>query len=53
MSTKDIHGNNIGSATHGNFHSRERRQVRQIGNNQDIAGSNPGSLIKGIKVPEG
>jgi len=53
MSTKDIHGNTTGSKLHGSFHSRERRQVREVGNNKDIVGSHPGSLIRGIKVPEG
>lgn len=53
MTSKDILGCQIGTRTLGNFHSRERRQVREIGRNEDIVGSKPGSLVHGIKVPEG
>ena len=39
LNSRDIVGNNPGSKTLGNFHSRERRQVREIGQNGDIVGS--------------
>jgi hypothetical protein len=47
LTTNDIHGCKIGTKRLGNFHSRERRQIRDITNNTDIYGSNAGSLRKG------
>jgi hypothetical protein len=47
LTTSDIHGCRIGTKRLGNFHSRERRQIREIANNTDIYGSNAGSLRKG------
>lgn len=53
LDASDIHGNKPGSKTLGNFHSRERRDVPAVGRNDDIIGSGPGTLVKGIKRPEG
>ena len=53
MQSSDILGNKPGSKRLGNFHSRERRQYGNPASNNDISGSTPGSLVKGIKVPEG
>jgi len=47
LTTSDILGCKIGTKRLGNFHSRERRQIREIANNTDIYGSNAGSLRKG------
>mmetsp|Transcript_7930 Transcript_7930/g.13308 ORF Transcript_7930/g.13308 Transcript_7930/m.13308 type:complete len:158 (+) Transcript_7930:671-1144(+) len=53
LKSRDIVGNLPGTKVLGNFHTRERRQVRNLVNNSDIEGSNPGSLIRGIKMPQG
>ena len=53
LNASDIQGNKPGSKTLGNFHSRERKDVKAVGRNDDIIGSQPGSLVKGIKRPEG
>lgn len=54
LKSRDIHGNIPGSKSKGNFHLRDRRdQVRQLTQNGDIVGSTPGTLVKGIKLPEG
>lgn len=53
LRSRDIHGNKPGSKNLGNFHTFERRDVRAVTNNLDISGSTPGTLVKGIKVPEG
>jgi len=47
LTTSDILGCKIGTKLLGNFHSRERRQIREITNNNDIYGSNAGSLRRG------
>ena len=52
LRSRDIHGNQPGSKNLGNFHTFERRDVRAVTNNLDISGSTPGTLVKGIKVPE-
>ena len=53
LRSRDIHLNKPGSKKLGNFHTMDRRDVREIGNNLDINGSTPGTLIKGIKLPDG
>ena len=53
LDSSDIQGNKVGSKTLGNFHTRIRKDVKVIGRNDDIIGSNPGSLVKGIKRPDG
>ena len=39
LTTSDIHGCKSGTKRLGNFHNRERRQIRDITNNVDIFGS--------------
>ena len=53
LKVSDIDGNKPGTRGLGAFHSRERRQIRNIGKNDDIEGSNSGSLVMGIRVPKG
>jgi hypothetical protein len=53
MKCRDIHGNMPGTKKLGNFHNRDRRQIRDVNKNADIQGSNVGSFVKGIKMPEG
>ena len=53
LRSRDIHGNKPGSKNLGNFHTFDRRDVRPTATNLDITGSVPGTLVKGIKVPEG
>jgi len=53
LKSRDIKGNNPGSSVLGNFHSRERRQIREVNYSKDIQGSVPGTLVHGIKRPEG
>ena len=51
LKCRDIRGNQPGSATAGAFHTAERREFRTTGKNDDIEGTNTGSLVTGIKVP--
>ena len=39
LQSRDIKGNRPGSTTLGSFHSRDRRQIREVGKNNDIIGS--------------
>ena len=53
LKCRDIHGNMPGTKMLGNFHNRDRRQIRDVNKNDDIQGTIVGSLVKGIKMPEG
>lgn len=53
MKSRDIQGNEPGSMAKGPFYNRVRRSVKNIGKNDDIEGSQPSTLVKGIKVPKG
>lgn len=46
LTTKDIMGCAVGTKGLGNFHSRERRAIKQINQTSDIFGAQPGSLKK-------
>lgn len=46
LTTQDIHGCKIGTKGLGNFHTRERRAVRETNKIGDIIGSQPDSLKK-------
>ena len=51
LKSRDIHGNAPGSRVLGAFHTRPRTSFKVTGKNDDIVGSKPGTLVKGIKVP--
>ena len=53
LRSRDIQGNEPGSRNLGAFHTMKRRQIRPFMVSSDIFGSNPGSLVRGIKVPTG
>ena len=53
LNFRDVQGNTCNTRSLGNFHNRERRQVRDPVKNDDIFGTQCGSLIHGIKVPAG
>lgn len=53
LKCRDILGNNPGATRVGAFHTRERKDVRPVGRNDDIDGTQAGTKIVGIKVPEG
>jgi hypothetical protein len=46
LTTKDIHGCNVGTKGLGNFHTRERRAIRDTNLISDIFGAQPDSLKK-------
>lgn len=46
LKTEDIHGCGVGTKGLGNFHTRERKDIRLINKNYDIEGSEVGSLRK-------
>ena len=47
LKTDDIHGCKIGTRGLGNFHNRERREIKETNRTEDIFGAKPGSLKKG------
>lgn len=53
LKCRDIKGNVPGFLRLGNFHSKDRKDVREIGRNDDIVGSGPSTRVVGIKVPSG
>lgn len=46
LNTKDIHGCRVGTKGLGNFHTRERRGIRDTNQIADILGAQPDSLKK-------
>jgi hypothetical protein len=53
LKCRDIDGNHPGTTMLGNFHSRARKEFREPTKNDDIKGSKAGTLVRGIKMPEG